>query len=209
MTISSRTKRGLRAVLLVGLVVLVCEQVYRHGHDYVLAEKFGVVVPGKLYRGAWQHDWPMRRIIRDEHIKTIVALAHPPDSPLVLSEKKLAAETGVKWIHIPIADQRTPTDPTVSDLLESAAAELAKPENQPVYFHCHHGINRTSMVQMAYRMIYCGWTLEQAEKEIADSFGLQEVSHGPDYRHMHEFYTQRVLPRRAAQARAAGATSTR
>ena len=40
------------------------------------------------------------------------------------------------------------------------------------------------MVQMAYRTKYCGWTLEEATDEIARTFGLIEVAHGPDYRHV-------------------------
>lgn len=194
----SRRKRALRWVLLGTLAVVAVEQTYRHSHEYIFAEQLAAVVPGKIYRGAWQRDWPMRRIIRNEHIRTVVALAHPNDHPLSIQEKALCDELGVRWIHIPIADARKPTDPSVSDLLERAAAALADPANQPVYFHCHHGINRASMTQMAYRMIYCGWSLEQAEQEIADTFGLKEVNHGPDYRHMRTFYAERVLPKRQA-----------
>jgi protein tyrosine phosphatase (PTP) superfamily phosphohydrolase (DUF442 family) len=197
---SDRTKRLGKRVLLVVLAVVACEQTWRHGRDYVLADKFAVVEPGKIYRGAWQQNWPMRRIIRDRQIRTIVALAHPSDSPLAVREKALADELGVKWVHIPIADQRTPADPTVSDLVEKAADVLADPANQPVYFHCHHGINRASMVHMAYRMLHCGYDLQQAQQEIARSFGLKEVSKGPDYRHMTSFYAERVLPRRKAEA---------
>ncbi len=53
------------------------------------------------------------------------------------------------------------------------------------------------MVQMAYRMIYCGWDLQQSQDEIARTFGLKEVNHGPDYRHMAAFYDNYVLPLRA------------
>jgi protein tyrosine phosphatase (PTP) superfamily phosphohydrolase (DUF442 family) len=189
-------RRVLRRLLLVGAVGLAGEQTWRHGRDYVFADKFAVVEPGKVYRGAWQKDLPMRRIIRDRQIRTIVALAHPPDSPLVAQEKDLSAELGVKWLHIPIVDTRQPGDPSVSDRLEAAAAAIADPANQPVYFHCHHGVNRASMAQMAYRMMYCGWDLQQAQDEIARTFGLREVSKGPDYRHMASFYAERVLPRR-------------
>jgi protein tyrosine phosphatase (PTP) superfamily phosphohydrolase (DUF442 family) len=191
-----RRRRRLRRILLIALVGLACEQTWRHGRDYVFAEKFAVVEPGKVYRGAWQKDIPMRRIIRNEHIRTIVALAHPPESPLVHQEKALADELGLKWVHIPIVDTRQPGDPSVSDRLEAAAAVIADPANQPVYFHCHHGVNRASMAQMAYRMMYCGWDLDRAQDEIARTFGLREVSKGPDYRHMTEFYAERVLPRR-------------
>ena len=109
----------------------------------------------------------------------------------------MAGELDSRWVHIPIVDHRVDgVMQTVVDQLDRAAAVLADPANQPVYFHCHHGINRASMVQMAYRTKYCGWTLEQATDEIAHTYGLIEVAHGPDYRQVERFYKQRVLPNR-------------
>ena len=206
----SRRKVWLRYAFGLGLAILACQQVWRHGHDYVFKEKFLVVEPGRLYRGAWQHDWPMRRIIRDEKIRTIVALAHQPTHHLAVSEKALATELGVRWLHIPIVESSVTAGQkrTVSASLEQAAAALADPANQPVFFHCHHGENRAAMVQMAYRMIYCGWTLDQATEEIRNSpVGLVEVDHGVDYRYMAEFYRVRVLPRRLAEQAKAKAVS--
>jgi len=186
-------RRGLLAALAsVGVFLL-----WRHGHDYVFADQFAVVEPGKIYRGAWQKNWPMRRIARNYRLKTILALAHPPDHPLAIREQALARELGIRWIHIPIVDLRDQDNAkSVSDLLDEAAAVLANPANYPVFFHCHHGINRASMVQIAYRTKYCGWTLDQATEEIARTFGLVKVTHGPDYRHMEEYYRTRVLPQR-------------
>lgn len=189
-----------RGLLLTGLLVLVCEQIWRHGQDYIFAQRFVEVEPGKLYRGAWQHDLPMRRLMRDAHIKTVVALAHPPENPLVAKERALARELGVRWLHIPIVEATVDGEErTMLRSLEQAADALADPANQPVYFHCHHGLNRVSMVQMAYRMLHCGWTLDQATEEIAKTpSGLVEVRHGVDYRYMKNFYNQCVLPRRLA-----------
>ncbi len=191
-------RRGLAA----GLGVLLSEQLWRHGHDYVFVEQFAEVVPGKIYRGAWQHVWPMRRMVHQYKIKTVLALAHPPTHPLAVREKAMASELGYRWVHIPIVDERTLGDwRVISDHLEEAAAILADPKNHPVYFHCHHGINRASMVQMAYRTKFCDWTLQEASDEIARTFGLVEVSHGPDYRHMESFYVERVLPFRQNPAK--------
>lgn len=193
----SNRRKWARRLLGAGLLVLAGEQAWRHGHDYIFADRFAEVEPGRIYRGAWQKDWPMRRVVRDYGIRTVVALAHPADHYLPVREQALARELGFRWIHVPIVDARGANERTsVSDQLEIAAAAIADPKNQPVYFHCHHGINRASMAQMAYRMLYCNWTLEQASAEIDHNFGLVEASRGPDYRHMERFYRERVLPRR-------------
>ena len=196
--------------LAVGLGGIVTEQAWRHGRDYIFADRFAEVVAGKLYRGAWQQPWPMRRLVRDYKIKTVVALAHPDNHPLSAREKALSQELGFRWVHIPIVDERGQKDyQAINDKLERAADELADPNNYPLYFHCHHGINRASMVQMAYRTKYCGWTLEQATEEISRTFGLVEVSKGPDYRRMQSFYVERVLPyRKMADSKGSEAKST-
>jgi len=202
-------RRWLRRGLLAGLALLAGEQAWRHGSDFVFAQRFTVVEPGKLYRGAWQKPWPMRRIVRDYKIKTVLALAHPSEHPLSVEERALAKELGFRWVHVPIVDERGTQDyRVINQKLEEAAAVLADPKNYPVYFHCHHGINRASMAQMAYRMKYCGWSLDQATDEISRTFGLVRVSHGPDYRHMQSYYTEHVLPfRNTSPPPVAAATS--
>jgi protein tyrosine/serine phosphatase len=188
-----------RAGVAFGLTLFAAEQLWRHGHDYVLPRQFAVVEPGKIYRGAWQKDWPMRQIASDYKIRTILALAHPDDHPLSNSERALAQELGIRWIHIPIVDQRiSASSKTLVDLLDEAAAVLADSRNYPIYFHCHHGLNRASMAQIAYRTKYCGWTLDQATDEVAQTIGLVKVTHGPDYRHMVDYYNERVLPLRSS-----------
>ncbi len=206
----SNRRRWLRRGLACGLAVLAGEQVWRHGHDYLFADQFMTVVPGKIYRGAWQKPWPMRRIVHDYKIKTVLALAHPVNHPLAVSERALAKELGFRWVHIPIVDERNTKDYRVINAkLDAAAAVLADPKNYPIYFHCHHGINRASMAQMAYRTRYCNWTLDQATDEIARTFGLIEAAHGPDYRHVLSYYTEHVLPNRPPAASAARPTASR
>ncbi len=187
----------MRRALAVCLLVFGLGQLWRHGHDYVLPREFVVVEDGKLYRGGWQKNWPMRRIASQYKVKTVLALAHPDDHPLSVSERALCRELGIRWIHIPIVDQRDMANPkTLGDLLDEAAAVLADSKNYPIFFHCHHGLNRASMAQIAYRTKHCGWTLDQATDEIANTVGLIKVTHGPDYRRMVEYYKNRVLPLR-------------
>ena len=197
-------RKALRRGLGITLGVVAAQQTYRHGWDYVLPREFKEIEPGKAYRGGWQQAWPLRRVIRDHQIKTIVALAHPPHHPLVKMEKQISEELGVRWIHLPIHDVRGDDERTfVSDQLEKAAKIIGDPANQPVFFHCHHGLNRASMAHIAYRTMMCGWDLKRAQQEVADQFGLVRVNHGPDYRHMERFYDERVLAYRAAQEKAA------
>jgi protein tyrosine/serine phosphatase len=198
MAIDRRT--WIRRALFAGAAGLGTQQLWRHGHDYILLEQFRVVEPGRIYRGAWQKPWPMRRLVRDHKIRTVLALAHPAEHPLAIRERALARALGLRWIHIPIIDQRRTNDraaeEAISDLLDQAAAVIADAATYPLYFHCHHGLNRTSMAQIAYRTKYCGWTLDRAAEEVDRSVGLIKVSHGPDYRHMVSFYESRVLPMR-------------
>src|SRR3954451_12861931 len=117
----SRSRVWLRRLAVAAVLALLCQQAWRHGHDYVFADKFYEIEPGKVYRGAWQQAWPMRRIIRNYKIKTIVALANPPESPLVIREKALADEMSVRWVHLPIVEAEDRTSllaDNVSDQLE-------------------------------------------------------------------------------------------
>jgi hypothetical protein len=193
----STRRKWVRLALSIGLAALAAHLIWRHGHDYVFPHQFAEVVPGKIYRGAWQKEWPMRQIARDRKIKTILALAHPYDSDIAVKERALCKELGIRWVHVPIIDQRSAEQPkTIFELLDDAAAVLNDPANYPIFFHCHHGLNRVSMAQIAYRTKYCGWTLQQATDEVASSFGLVTVNHGPDYRTMTNYYNNWVLPLR-------------
>ncbi|APW59110.1 tyrosine protein phosphatase [Paludisphaera borealis] len=197
----STRRKWFRLALSIGLAALAAHLLWRHGHDYVFPNQFAEVVPGKIYRGAWQKEWPMRQIARDRKIKTILALAHPYDSAIAVKERALAKELGIRWVHVPIIDQRSEEQPkTIFELLDDAAAVLNDPANYPIFFHCHHGLNRVSMTQIAYRTKYCGWTLEQATDEVASSFGLVTVNHGPDFRTMTNYYDKCVLPFRESKA---------
>lgn len=201
---NSNRRKWLRRVLGVSAVGLAGEQTWRHGNDYVLPREFMVIEPGKVFRGGWQKPWPLRRILRQNQIKTVIALAHPDNHPLVNMEKAICEENGVRFVHLPIHDVRGDDTRTyVSDQLEQAAKIIGDPAAQPVFFHCHHGVNRASMAHIAYRTMISGWPLEKAEAEVAAHFGLVRVNQGPDYRHMERFFQERVVPYRMALQKAA------
>ena len=192
MTISrSRVRSG----LIIVLMVVGTEQAWRHGRDYVFAA---------VRRGRAGQDLPRRlaAALADAAARAANTRSRPCSPwPTRPTTRWPSASRGwpASWAFAG-STSRSSTSATrriprrINDKLEAAAAVLADPANYPVYFHCHHGINRASMVQIAYRTKYCGWTLEQATDEIRRTFGLVEVNHGPDYRHMEIFYADRVLP---------------
>ena len=108
----SDRRKWAHRLLVGGLLILLVEQTWRHGHDYVFADRFAEVEPGRIYRGAWQKGladapglsatttsrpwWPWRT----RRITTSRSRSRPwPD------------EMGFRWIHIPIVDNpRRPTN---------------------------------------------------------------------------------------------------
>ena len=184
------------------------EQLWRHGHDYV----FPRPVRGRRARQdlsrAWQKPWPMRRIVRDYKIRTVTGAGPSPRSrPLGPGASGSGRRTGrhagfISRSSITAAPTTAPPKRRSPTCSIRPPPCWPTPQNYPIFFHCHHGLNRTSMVQIAYRTKYCGWTLDQAADEIDRTVGLVKVSHGPDYRHMVSFYENRVLPLRATSSSA-------
>src|SRR5262245_25036393 len=61
------------------------------------------VTRGRLWRGAWQRPWPLRRLIAREKIRTIVTLtAINRDDPKYVRQAQVVEETGVAWIIVPM-----------------------------------------------------------------------------------------------------------
>ena len=90
----SRRKLWTRRVLLVGLLCLGLEQAWRHGRDYVFADRFATVEPGKLYRGAWQQPWPMRRLCASTTSRQSSLSLTPPMIRLPCGKRGLRRNSG-------------------------------------------------------------------------------------------------------------------
>ena len=122
-----------------------------------------VIVPGHLIRGAWQSPEALRAIVQREQIKTIVTLtAINRDDPKYVSQAKVAAGTGVRWLFVPMRGSTA----TLQQMAE-AADLLADPQLQPVFFHCVAGHHRSSLAHAAYLIRHQGWSARQAWDEVA------------------------------------------
>lgn len=82
------------------------------------------------------------------------------------SEEPEVTALGFKHISIPMrADafgSRAPTDRQIRTFLDA----VSDPENQPVYFHCKKGRDRTGTMAAIYRMEVDGWSNGEALAEM-------------------------------------------
>jgi protein tyrosine phosphatase (PTP) superfamily phosphohydrolase (DUF442 family) len=162
-------KRGW-AIIVVVLAAAAVGGAWVHLRYHFVPRAFRVVEAGHLYRGGLQEPGPLRRIIRRYGIRTIVCLTHAQ-----YAEQKIAEEMGVTWLCVPMAD---PAHIDGYAPVEQAAAILADPSCQPVFFHCEQGRNRSNLVQAMYRIKYCGWTVDDALDELRTTGYNPEVDAG-------------------------------
>lgn len=77
-------------------------------------------------------------------------------------DARKAAHTELHLMAYPVA-ARAVTESDVENCLR-----LLQHSPKPVLVHCRQGSNRTGIVVAAYRIVYQGWSVEAAEKELRD-----------------------------------------
>ncbi len=155
---------------------------------YVWLRNFHVVEPGLVYRGGEQKTGPLRRLIEQNSIRTVLCLAGPGPG-----EETVAESMGVRLLSIMLNDESA--DVTF-DAIERAAGVLADPASRPVFFHCKRGIYRSNLVQAVYRMKHCGWNLERSIDELR-SIGFDPQESGGDHccsELLERYWRERVNP---------------
>lgn len=186
-------KPGFKSKRIVALCILLILFIssglaFKYGRHYFLPKRFAIVEVGKLYRSGYLEPIPLRRVIRNHKIKTILALLNnEPDTIEQQNEEAVARDEGVKLIRIGMpGDGRGDFDS-----LDKAADVLADESNYPLLVHCAAGVHRTGSTYAAYRMKHCGWRFEQALAEggkygypIAEKPGLVE--------HLRQYYETRI-----------------
>jgi protein tyrosine phosphatase (PTP) superfamily phosphohydrolase (DUF442 family) len=125
--------------------------------------KFHKVNAG-LYRGAQPKSEGLRRLA-ELGIKTVVDLRRAGDR--ARAKEREAHALGLRYYNVPLKWYGRPKDEQVKRVLEIINA----PENQPVFVHCAHGVDRTGLIVAVYRIAQDGWTSAQAKRE-AKRFGM-------------------------------------
>jgi tyrosine-protein phosphatase SIW14 len=177
-------------VISAGLAILLIASglTVKYGRHYFLATNFGVVEAGHLYRSGYCEPRPLRRIIREYRVRTILTLlSDEPDTRAQQKEEAVVREEGVRVIRIPMPGDGRGT----FEQLDRASDLMADAANEPMLVHCHAGANRTGAAFVAYRIRYCGWSFEKAMSE-AEAYGYSTRSTPALREHLRRYCDSRV-----------------
>lgn len=121
-------------------------------------KNFSVVEAGVLYRSGQLRSEHFRRVVEQHGIRMVVCLN--PD--MQSDEPRLAAEVGVKFVSLSMPG----SGQGEAALFHRYLDLLAEPDNQPMLVHCAAGAYRTGAAVALYRMLFHGWTLDDAVEEM-------------------------------------------
>jgi len=125
-------------------------------------ENFGTVSP-TLWRGSQPTEDGFRNLAR-AGVKTVISLREYHDDYDHFS--KLGGAQ-VKYIRIPMYAPN-PDKAQLVVLMKVLEKVLKNPESSPVFIHCAEGRDRTGYSIATYRMVFEGWTPNDAIQEMFD-----------------------------------------
>jgi protein tyrosine/serine phosphatase len=133
---------------------------------------------GKVTKDIWRGAQPTadgyRNLVERGHVKSFLSLRRGVNRDEV--DLKIANIAGAKCSQVAMKEW----DPGQDNLRQLALAlkTLKKlsddPKTRPVYVHCKAGQNRTGFVIATYRMVYQGWTPEEAVREMR-AYGFYRI----------------------------------
>ena len=115
-------------------------------------KRFGVVVPGHIYRSGQISAPLVKKILTKYNIRVIVDLTSAdPNDPDKQAEKQAAAELNIKVLRFTMSGNGTGDINDYADAVIAIAN--AEKQNLPVLVHCTAGAQRTGGVIAAYRLL--------------------------------------------------------
>jgi len=121
-----------------------------------------------LYRGAQPEVEGFRALV-EMGIMTVVNLRqlHSDSDEM----KQAGVSDKLEYVHIRF-NTFHPEDEDVVAFLKV----MADPSRHPVFLHCKHGADRTGMMTAIYRIVFQGWSKQQALEEMTrGGFGFHKV----------------------------------
>jgi protein tyrosine/serine phosphatase len=102
------------------------------------------------------------RFLRDHGYRTVISFRKNDD------ERRELARLGINYVEIPMhAGPFSASTPTEEDLRRFFAT-VGDSVQRPVFIHCLHGKDRTGAMTALYRIQSCGWSNEEAVREMKE-----------------------------------------
>ena len=149
-------------VAVIGSSIWVWEEVLE---DRFIAKRWGVVVPGEVYRSGQLSPALVRKTLDKNGIEIVLHLGvHDHDNPAHIAEQEAVEALGIERRLFPLAGDGT------GDINNYAAAIAAivraRKEGRRVLVHCAAGSYRTGGVIASYRMFVEGMAPADAWREM-------------------------------------------
>jgi len=134
-------------------------------NDYTGLTNFGKVT-NEIWRGAQPTTAGYKNLVESGKVKSFLSLRHGTNRDT--ATLKVENIQGVRCFQVAMREW----DPGQDNLRQLALAVKTlkrlsdNPQTRPVYVHCKAGRNRTGFVVATYRIVYQGWTPEEAVREM-------------------------------------------
>jgi protein tyrosine phosphatase (PTP) superfamily phosphohydrolase (DUF442 family) len=103
------------------------------------------------------------QFLRDHGYKTVVSFRDPSDD-----ERRELEKLGIAYVTIPLRAGPFSATPPTDEELNKFFTTVGDPARRPVFIHCLRGRDRTGAMTALYRIQACGWTNEDAVKEMKE-----------------------------------------
>lgn len=134
----------------------------------------------KLFRSEqlFRADYPL---LEKHNIKTIINLRFFDRD----DDKKAFGKTHLTLINTPLMSWHITPKEVANVLWQIEQAQ----RNGAVLVHCYHGADRTGLISAVYRIIYQGWNIKEAKREMTEGpYGFHSI-----WSNIENFFTQKNI----------------
>ena len=159
MLLTQKSLRNYAGVILTMLAVILVSQaqdVKTEKTSSIKIKNFGQM-DDRFYRGAQPKETDYKDLAA-LGIKTVIDLTAQPKP----YEQSLVESLGMKYVNIPMADKRYPTEEATKMFLRFAG----DPATGKFFVHCAGGRHRTGAMGAAYRFEFYNWNFDQVYAEM-------------------------------------------
>jgi protein tyrosine phosphatase (PTP) superfamily phosphohydrolase (DUF442 family) len=129
-------------------------------------KRFGVVVPGEIYRSGQLSPRQLKPTLQSHNIKTVIDFQGEKDQdPAMDNETQVCEDLGIDHRRFPLAGNGTGKIENYADAL--ALIVQSQRDHKPILIHCSAGTQRTGAATAFFRLLIEHQSPQEAHKELA------------------------------------------